>query len=101
MERKNPFLTLSHAGLPPEGDKPLEVCLLRGEAIESRHRVHVMACDAAGSPVHRWGNPDLAFFPRSAIKLPQACTWVSRGFAREFNLGSEELALACASHHAE
>jgi L-asparaginase II len=101
MERKNPFLLLNPAPLPGHGDRPLEICLLRGEAIESRHRVHVLVTDSSGEIVHRWGNPDLAFYPRSAVKMMQACTWVSRGFAEEWKLGDEELALACASHYAE
>jgi L-asparaginase II len=101
MERKNPFLLLNPAVLPPEGDKPLEICLLRGEAIESRHRVHALVCEADGSIAHRWGNPGLSFYPRSAVKLLQATAWVSRGIEKAWKLGDEELALACASHEGE
>lgn len=101
MDRKNPYIPLESFTLPPEGDKPLEVCLVRGEAVESRHRVHVMVVDAAGETVHRWGKEDLRFFPRSAIKLMQAAAWVSLGIDRTYKLGQEELSLACGSHEGE
>ena len=54
-----------------------------------------------GAVVHRWGNPELSFFPRSSIKLIQAVSWVSRGLDKQWSLSAEELALACASHHGE
>lgn len=101
MERRNPFLLLHPSPLPADGDRPLEICLLRGEAIESRHRVHVMVCDAKGKTVHRWGRADLPFYPRSAIKMMQACTWVRRGIEKDAKVNQEELALACASHEGE
>ncbi len=101
MERQNPFYPMDPGPLPPSGGKPLEVCLLRGRAIESRHRVHVMVREAtaSGGIVHSWGNPDLAFFPRSAVKWMQAAAWVSKGMDRQ--VSHEELALACSSHHGE
>ena len=101
MERKNPFLLLDPAPLPREGDRALEVCLVRGEAIESRHRVHVVVTDGNGETVHQWGNPELNFFPRSAVKLMQACSWVSRGFDLGGKVTPVDLALACASHEGE
>lgn len=101
MERRNPFSPMDHLPLPPSGDRPLEVRLVRGEAVESRHRVHAMVCDAAGASVLRWGDPGLAFFPRSSVKLMQAVAWVSEGCGRQIGLGPEELALACASHMGE
>jgi L-asparaginase II len=101
MERKNPFLLLDPGPLPRTGEKALEVCLVRGEAIESRHRVHVMVCDGKGDTVHQWGNPELAFFPRSAVKIMQATTWVSRGFELSGKVTETDLALACASHEGE
>lgn len=101
MERKNPFLHLDPAPLPPHGDRALEVCLVRGAAIESRHHVHVVVCDGSGEIVHRWGNPALPFFPRSAVKLIQASAWVSRGFELGGKVTTEGLALACASHEGE
>lgn len=101
MERKNPFLLMDPRSLPHPGERPLEVCLLRGEAVESRHRVHVMVVDSEGDTVFQWGNPRLAFFPRSAVKVIQAAAWVSAGLDKTWELGDEELSIACGSHEGE
>ncbi len=65
--------------------------------VESRHRVHAMICDASG-PVKTWGDPDLMFYPRSAIKYMQCLPLVESGAAEANGLTTPELALACASH---
>jgi L-asparaginase II len=101
MERQNPFRPFDPAPLPPEGDRALEICLVRGASVESRHRVHIVVVNGAGETVHRWGNPELTLFPRSAVKLIQASAWVSRGFALKGKVSTEGLALACASHEGE
>jgi len=87
--------------VPPNGEKPLEVCLIRGEAIESRHRVHALVCDPKGGVIYQWGNPKLSFFPRSSVKLIQAVSWVSEGIDKKWSLGPKELSIACGSHHGE
>lgn len=46
-----------------------------------------------------FGDPSMLIFPRSAIKLLQAILLVESGAIKKFGLGSEEIALACASHH--
>lgn len=81
--------------------KPLEVALMRGMAIESRHRVHALVCDSQGETLHQWGNPELTFFPRSTVKILQAVAWVSEGLDAGWDIGDEELAIACGSHMAE
>ncbi len=101
MERQNPFIPLDARSLPPSGPKPLEVVLLRGTAVESRHRVHVHVCEASGEVVHQWGNPDLVFFPRSSIKILQTAAWVSLGNYKQWKIGAKELAIASASHEGE
>lgn len=101
MERKNPLMTMDLGNVPASGEKPLEVCLVRGQAIESRHRVHAMVCDAKGEVVHQWGNPKLPFYPRSSVKILQASSWVSEGLDKKWDLGAEELSIACGSHHGE
>ena len=73
----------------------------RGSIVESRHRVHVAIVDAAGKLVARAGDPDYATFWRSAAKPFQALPLVADGVADRFGLGSEELAIACASHSSE
>jgi L-asparaginase II len=75
--------------------------LLRGAAVESRHRVHALVCDAAGEVVHQWGEADLAFFPRSSIKVIQTVAWVAPGLDRPWPIGEPEFAIACGSHTGE
>lgn len=87
--------------LPPTGTKPLEVALLRGMAIESRHQIHALVTNRHGQIEYQWGNPDLAFFPRSTVKIIQAAAWTSRGQDRGFPVGEAELAIACGSHTGE
>ena len=47
------------------------------------------------------GDITRAVFPRSSYKFIQAVPLVESGAADAFGLGSEEIALACASHNAE
>lgn len=70
--------------------------ILRADRVESRHRGHAIICDSRGDVVAAWGNPDERIFPRSSCKMLQALPLVESGAAA--NLGSEQLALACASH---
>lgn len=101
MERKNPFVLQDPAPLPARGASPIEVNLLRGSAVESRHRVHALVYRSGEGLMGQWGNPSLALFPRSSIKLMQAASWVAPGFHKKWNLGQAELALACGSHEGE
>lgn len=101
MERKNPFQPMDTRPLPPSGERPLEVALLRGAAKESLHRVHALICDFEGNTIEHWGDPSLTFFPRSSVKLIQALSWVIPKFGEKFTLGEEELSLACGSHEGE
>src|SRR5213078_3771276 len=73
----------------------------RGSIVESRHRVHVAVVDATGRLVARAGDPDYSTFWRSAAKPFQALPLVVDGAADRFGLGSEELAITCASHSSE
>jgi L-asparaginase II len=80
---------------------PLTVELWRGPHVESRHVVHAVVADVAGAVVRSWGDPDRLTHPRSAVKPLQALPLVESGAADAFDLGSVELALACASHSGE
>src|SRR5438034_2120230 len=73
----------------------------RGPIVESRHRVHVAVVDSEGRLVARAGDPDLVTFWRWAAKPFQALPLVVDGAADRCGLGSEELAIACASHSSE
>ena len=70
--------------------------VLRGDRVESRHRGHAIVCDARGGVVAAWGDPDAVVFPRSSCKMLQALPLVESGAGAD--IGSERLALACASH---
>lgn len=71
--------------------------LWRGDLREGTHRGHVVIADAKGV-VEAWGNPAEIIFPRSSCKMIQALPLVESGAADAAGLGTEQLALACASH---
>ncbi|WP_119420689.1 asparaginase [Desertibaculum subflavum] len=81
--------------------RPLVVEVMRGPIVESRHAVRAAAVDADGKLMAAFGDVDEPVFPRSAIKIMQALSLVETGAADAFDLGSEQLALACASHSGE
>ena len=70
----------------------------RGPVIESWHSGHAVICESSGEIVDAWGDPKAVILPRSSAKMLQALPLVSSGAAREAGLGTERLALACASH---
>ncbi|HKB20468.1 MAG TPA: asparaginase [Gaiellaceae bacterium] len=76
--------------------EPIRVTVLRGETVESAHRVHAVAVQE-GELVASAGDPDLVTFMRSAAKPIQAMP-VAR--ARE-DLDDRDLAIASASHLAD
>lgn len=80
-----------------KGDTEL-IEVTRGGMVESVHRGHVAICDGAGRIVEAWGAPETIIFPRSACKMIQALPLIESGAADAFGLGSEQLALTCASH---
>jgi L-asparaginase II len=65
--------------------------------IESLHFGHAVVCDRGGV-VESWGNPEQVIYPRSACKMIQALPLVESGAADAAGLGTEQLALSCASH---
>jgi L-asparaginase II len=80
---------------------PILVEVLRGGLVESRHRGAVAVADAAGRLALSIGDVERPVYPRSAIKALQALPLIESGAADRFGLGTEELALACASHGGE
>lgn len=71
----------------------------RGDFRESVHRGHAVICDASGGIVASWGDPKAVVLPRSSSKMVQAVPLVESGAADAAGLGTEQLALACASHN--
>ena len=72
----------------------------RGAFLESVHSGHAVVCDDSGQIVHAWGNPDAVILPRSSAKMIQALPLIRSGAADAMGLGTQHLALACASHQA-
>ncbi len=72
----------------------------RGDLLESVHSGHAVICDDQGQVIEAWGDPDALIYPRSSCKMIQALPLIESGAAAAFGLGSEHLALSCASHNA-
>jgi L-asparaginase II len=75
--------------------------VLRGAAVESRHRGAVAICDTEGADYLAIGDVAAPIFPRSAVKPFQALPLVESGAGDEFRLSDKALAIACASHGGE
>lgn len=75
--------------------------ILRGDVIESSHRVHVAVCRAEQGLIASAGNPAHHSFVRSAIKMFQVLPFVEAGGVDHLGLTGEELALCTASHGGE
>lgn len=80
---------------------PVLVEVVRGNWVENRHRGAFVVTDADGAIIASAGDIDRPIFPRSAIKSMQALAIFDRHAIEKFRHTSEELALACASHHGE
>src|SRR4249919_1371547 len=76
--------------------EPIRVTVLRGETVESEHRVHAVAV-RDGQVIASAGDPDVVTFMRSAAKPIQALPLAR---ARE-DLDDRDLAIASASHLAD
>lgn len=74
---------------------------VRGEVVESIHRVHVAVAHAEQGLIASAGNPAHHSFVRSSIKMFQVLPFVEGGGVERFQLTGEELALCTASHGGE
>jgi L-asparaginase II len=75
--------------------------VLRGDVVESVHRVHVAVVHAGHGLTASAGNPAHQSFVRSAIKMFQVLPFVEAGGVDQFKLTGQELALCTASHGGE
>lgn len=73
----------------------------RGPFLESVHSGHAVVCDDTGQILHAWGDPEAVVLPRSSSKMIQALPLVNSGAADKAGLGTQQLALACASHQGD
>ena len=79
----------------------LDVEVTRGETIESRHRVHAAVVGADDALIGGSRDHGLVTMWRSCSKLFQVLPFLANGGFDKLDWGSEELALACASHSGE
>lgn len=80
---------------------PVMVEATRGRHLESYHRGAAVVVDSLGHIIRRWGTIYEPVFGRSSLKFIQTLPLIESGAADAFHLTPEEIALACASHHAE
>jgi L-asparaginase II len=75
--------------------------VMRGGEIESVHAGVVVVVDKEGNIVAGAGDPETFAYFRSSAKPFQAIPLIESGAADRFGFTPAELALCCASHHAE
>ena len=80
---------------------PVAVRFIRGDTVESVHRVSVAVADAGGRIVGSFGNPRLVTFLRSSAKPMQLVPLVESGAADRFAFTPKELAIMAGSHGGE
>lgn len=80
---------------------PFYIEVIRGTEVESRHTVIASIYTRHSSSWESYGDHQQTISPRSSIKPIQALPLVLTNAAQHFQLSSEELALACASHTGE
>src|SRR5262249_52393777 len=84
-----------------EGVTTLLAEVTRGEAVESVHVGTIAVVNANGDLVAWAGDPTNFAYFRSSAKPFQAIPLVESGAADAFGFTPAEMALCCASHHAE
>ena len=80
---------------------PILARVTRGDRVESVHRGSVAVVDEDGCLLASAGLPRAGIYWRSAAKPFQAMALLDAGGERAFRLGSDEIALLCASHGGE
>jgi L-asparaginase II len=80
---------------------PILARVRRGDRVESAHRGSVAVVDEDGRLVAAAGDPRGGIYLRSAAKPFQAMPLLEAGGERAFRLGSDAIALLCASHGGE
>ncbi len=75
------------------------VDIWRGDRVESQHLGHVVVCNDRGEVLMGAGDPAKIVYPRSSAKMIQALPVALSPVGS--SLGSEQLALACASHNGD
>ena len=76
----------------------LEIALLREGIVESRHHALAVVCNDRGRVLSAAGDPETAFFIRSALKPFQALAVTTTGTLERYELSDRDLAVMCSSH---
>jgi L-asparaginase II len=79
----------------------LDILVSRGGITESRHRVHAVVSDERGTWCAGSGDPETFTCWRSCAKPFQLLAFLGSGRDAAMEWGSEQIALACASHGGE
>ena len=79
----------------------LDVVVTRGNAVESRHRIHAAVVDSSDRLIGSARDPRLYTWWRSCAKPFQIIPLLESGGFDALGWGDKELALACASHGGE
>lgn len=80
---------------------PIQINEVRGQFVESKHKISGLVVDSDGNRLFEFGNADQKTFPRSSLKPLQAIPMVQSGAVEKYELSDIEIALACASHSGE
>jgi L-asparaginase II len=85
----------------PMSPPPVLARVMRGDRVESVHRGSAAVVDEEGRLLASAGLPRSGIYWRSAAKPFQAMALLEAGGEEAFRLGSDEIALLCASHGGE
>ena len=80
---------------------PITVEVTRGGLVESMHIAHAVISDQDGKIIQTFGDAEFLTYPRSAIKMIQALSFVESGAVERYDLQDRHVAIACASHLGE
>ena len=88
---------------PQHFEMPLQIDVIRGGTVESRHLVDIALSDGQGRLMLGYGDIEAVVFPRSAIKPLQALAVVEalEEAGKLEQLSDQEIAVLCASHNGE
>lgn len=80
---------------------PFKIEVIRGTEVESRHTVVASVYTRTSNSCESYGDDEHPISPRSSIKPIQTLPLILTNAAQHFQLSTEEIALACASHTGE
>ena len=76
----------------------IEINVLRGNYVESIHKVKALVLNAKEKSIYSTGNNKDITYPRSAIKILQAIPLIISGASEFYNLNEKQIALSSSSH---